>query len=87
MEGLAQRGTLPQNDQMLANPALPDDILREAVPGNIRRAEHFLAFLKRFVQYLKRRMGAQQVGVASLLARLCKVSTTVILSTAWLLLG
>ena len=24
--------------QWLANPALPDDILQEAVPGNIRRA-------------------------------------------------
>jgi DNA excision repair protein ERCC-2 len=30
--------------------------LREAVPGNIRRAEHFVAFLKRFVEYLKTRM-------------------------------
>ncbi len=34
-------------------PALPDDLLKEAVPGNIRRAEHFVAFLKRFVEYLK----------------------------------
>ena len=33
--------------------ALPDDLLKEAVPGNIRRAEHFIAFLKRFVEYLK----------------------------------
>lgn len=33
--------------------ALPDDLLQEAVPGNIRRAEHFVAFLKRFVEYIK----------------------------------
>jgi DNA excision repair protein ERCC-2 len=33
--------------------ALPDDLLKEAVPGNIRRADHFVAFLKRFVEYLK----------------------------------
>lgn len=33
--------------------ALPDDLLKEAVPGNIRRAEHFVAFLKRFIEYLK----------------------------------
>ena len=33
--------------------ALPDDLLKEAIPGNIRRAEHFVAFLKRFVEYLK----------------------------------
>ena len=38
---------------MLKNIALPDDLLQEAVPGNIRRAEHFCAFLKRFVEYLK----------------------------------
>lgn len=32
---------------------LPADLLTEAVPGNIRRAEHFVAFLKRFIEYLK----------------------------------
>jgi DNA excision repair protein ERCC-2 len=31
------------------------------VPGNIRRAEHFVAFLRRFVAYLKQRMEVQQV--------------------------
>ena len=31
----------------------PDDLLKEAIPGNIRKAEHFVAFLKRFVEYLK----------------------------------
>lgn len=36
-----------------ANPVLPDDILQEAVPGNIRKAEHFVAFLKKVVVYLK----------------------------------
>ena len=35
---------------------LPDDLLKEAVPGNIRKAEHFVAFLKRLVEYLKTRM-------------------------------
>jgi hypothetical protein len=33
--------------------ALPEDLLKEAVPGNIRRAEHFVSFLKRFIEYLK----------------------------------
>lgn len=28
-------------------------MLDEAVPGNIRKAEHFIAFLKRFIEYLK----------------------------------
>jgi DNA excision repair protein ERCC-2 len=61
VEGLAQRGNLPGTDTWLANPALPDDILREAVPGNIRRAEHFVSFLKRLVQYLKGRLQTEQV--------------------------
>ncbi|PLW28350.1 hypothetical protein PCASD_17459 [Puccinia coronata f. sp. avenae] len=41
---------------ILGNPVLPEDLLQEAVPGNIRRAEHFTAFLTRFVEYLKTRM-------------------------------
>ncbi|KAK1319632.1 DNA repair helicase UVH6 [Acorus calamus] len=61
VEGLAQRGNLPISDTWLANPALPDDILKEAVPGNIRRAERFLAVLRRLVQYLKGRLQAERV--------------------------
>lgn len=49
------------NDTWLANPALPDDILKEAVPGNIRRADFFLRVLRRFVQYLKGRLETENV--------------------------
>jgi hypothetical protein len=28
-------------------------MIKEAVPGNIRKAEHFVAFLKRFIEYMK----------------------------------
>ncbi|KAN0077292.1 Protein of unknown function (DUF1227) domain containing protein [Tylopilus felleus] len=57
VEGLqeATADTVPE-DAFMANPILPDDLLREAIPGNIRKAEHFVAFLKRFVEYLKTRM-------------------------------
>ncbi|KAI7983378.1 General transcription and DNA repair factor IIH helicase subunit XPD [Camellia lanceoleosa] len=61
VEGLAQRGNLPIADTWLSNPALPDDILKEAVPGNIRRAEHFLSVLRRLVQYLKGRLQTENV--------------------------
>ena len=37
----------------ITSTVLPDDLLKEAIPGNIRKAEHFVAFLKRFVEYLK----------------------------------
>ncbi|VDB82972.1 unnamed protein product [Peniophora sp. CBMAI 1063] len=43
-------------DTFASNPVLPEDLLQEAIPGNIRKAEHFIAFLKRFVEYLKTRM-------------------------------
>lgn len=32
---------------------LPDDVLIEAAPGNIRKAEHFVGLLKRIVEYFK----------------------------------
>jgi hypothetical protein len=50
--------------------ALPDDLLKEAVPGNIRRAEHFVAFLKRFIEYLK-------VGISVLTNRVRRLSLDV----------
>eukprot|EP00250_Pteridium_aquilinum_P029890 c40291_g1_i1 orf=377-2647(-) len=61
VEGLAQQGNLHASDSWLANPSLPDDILKEAVPGSIRRAEHFLDVLKRLLDYLKHRLKAEKV--------------------------
>lgn len=54
VEGL-QEGTDEQSDEdaFMTSPVLPEDLLKEAIPGNIRKAEHFVAFLKRFVEYLK----------------------------------
>ncbi|KAH7558999.1 hypothetical protein BM1_05136 [Bipolaris maydis] len=56
VEGLRAADEARNEEAFMANPALPDDLLTEAVPGNIRRAEHFVAFLKRFIEYLKTRM-------------------------------
>uniref|UniRef100_M4EP04 DNA 5'-3' helicase n=1 Tax=Brassica campestris TaxID=3711 RepID=M4EP04_BRACM len=61
IEGLALRGDLSGTDQWLANPALPNDILKEAVPGNIRRAEHFVHVLRRLLQYLEGRLDTENV--------------------------
>ncbi|KAH9966665.1 DNA repair helicase [Russula dissimulans] len=54
VEGLQEATS--EEDAFMSNPALPEDLLKEAVPGNIRKAEHFVAFLKRLVEYLKTRM-------------------------------
>lgn len=53
VQGLRDADEANDEGAFMRNPALPDDLLKEAVPGNIRRAEHFVAFLKRFVEYLK----------------------------------
>ncbi|KAL7342912.1 hypothetical protein BJY59DRAFT_646468 [Rhodotorula toruloides] len=56
VEGLQAGENAVEDEDFMANPVLPQDLLQEAVPGNIRRAEHFTAFLARFVEYLKTRM-------------------------------
>ncbi|AJV34259.1 AIC_G0016190.mRNA.1.CDS.1 [Saccharomyces cerevisiae] len=45
-----------QEEPFMETPVLPQDLLTEAIPGNIRRAEHFVSFLKRLIEYLKTRM-------------------------------
>lgn len=56
VRGLSTAGLVPQNnvsDLTLANPAVPADVVEETVPGNIRKAEHFVNFLRRFIQFLR----------------------------------
>lgn len=52
VEGL-QEPDETEADTFSTSPVLPEDLLQEAIPGNIRKAEHFMAFLRRFVEYLK----------------------------------
>ncbi|XP_054855633.1 general transcription and DNA repair factor IIH helicase subunit XPD isoform X3 [Eublepharis macularius] len=61
VEGLREANVARETDVYLANPVLPDEVLQEAVPGNIRTAEHFVAFLKRFLEYLKSRLRVHHV--------------------------
>jgi len=59
--GLREQQQRRETEQILANPVLPDNILNEAVPGSIRKGEHFVAFLRRLVEYIKVRMRVQHV--------------------------
>lgn len=61
VEGLRKASADREADIILSNPVLPDEILQEVVPGNIRNAEHFVLFLKRFLEYLKSRLRVQHV--------------------------
>ncbi|KAH9392652.1 General transcription and DNA repair factor IIH helicase subunit XPD [Tyrophagus putrescentiae] len=65
VEGLYEASQAKKADLFLANPVLPADILTEAVPGNIRTAEHFIRFLKYLLEYVKSRLRVQHVTTES----------------------
>ena len=58
--GLIDQGLLqePTQNAGLSSNVLSDDVLNESVPGNIRRAEHFIGFMKKIVEHLKARLRA-----------------------------
>jgi len=58
VHGLAQSGTLPANAELPSNPVLPDEILTQAVPGNLRRADTFVKYLRKLVHHLTQRLNA-----------------------------
>ena len=64
VSGLVNSGGIPaQNvaDQGLANPVLPEDILNAAIPGSIRRAEHFVNFMRIVLEHLQTRLATRNV--------------------------
>jgi DNA excision repair protein ERCC-2 len=64
--GLNARARLAdETDNLLANPVLPADLLKESVPGNIRRANHFLMFLRSWIEFLRKQLRAQSPGQKS----------------------
>lgn len=61
VEGLGRAAAARASDTVMASPVLPDELLQEAVPGSMRKAEHFLALLRRFVEYLRARCKVMHV--------------------------
>jgi len=47
--------------EALANPVLPAQVLEDAIPGQIRRADHFVSFLKRLLDHMKRRLESRKL--------------------------
>jgi len=67
VQGLVNEGLLPAagntatgntqaQDGQLGSSVLSADVLGESVPGNIRKAEHFVGFMKKLVEHLKMRL-------------------------------
>mmetsp|Transcript_25104 Transcript_25104/g.64132 ORF Transcript_25104/g.64132 Transcript_25104/m.64132 type:complete len:817 (-) Transcript_25104:40-2490(-) len=75
VQGLQDAGEIDdQVAERISSPVLPDDIVVEAIPGNIRRAEHFINLMRRVVlflkSYLKERREARTEGALSLQHRM-----------------
>ncbi|KAJ9102663.1 hypothetical protein QFC19_004772 [Naganishia cerealis] len=83
--GLQEANEGREEDDVMANPVLSDDMIKEAVPGNIRKAEHFVAFLKRFIEYMKVRLPRftllSQADDADLAHRFCAERLTSLVRT------
>lgn len=61
LEGLQKLKT--EQDFFLPNPVVSQEILTEAVPGNIRKGEHFVSFLSRLVELFAVRMCSRELVV------------------------
>jgi DNA excision repair protein ERCC-2 len=80
VEGLRVAQERRDNSMVLANPVLPDHVLQEAVPGSIRKGEHFVAFMKRLVEYLKTRLRVAHVVQESPAGFLADIARKVLLA-------
>ena len=58
--GVLDRRLVDRNEYVAA-PVLPEDVLNEALPGNVRRAEHFLAFMTGILQFLRKTIDVENV--------------------------
>lgn len=50
-------------DELLSHPLLKNDTLQEAIPGSIRKAEHFLSFMRRVIVCLKEELNSKEVKI------------------------
>lgn len=56
---------ISSEQEMLSHPILQNDVIREAIPGNIRKAEHFLPLLKKLIIYFKELMKSKELLIMS----------------------
>ncbi|XP_064403887.1 general transcription and DNA repair factor IIH helicase subunit XPD-like [Halichondria panicea] len=77
VEHLQQSRANRETDSQMASAVLPDEVLQEAMPGSIRKAEHFVSFLRRFMEYLKSRLRVTHVVSESPLFFLQHIQQTV----------
>jgi len=65
VKGLVDQDTkgILSERELLAHPLIEKDVIKEAIPGNIRKADHFLAFLRRIIAYLKEELKSKELKI------------------------
>jgi DNA excision repair protein ERCC-2 len=58
---LARDKVIKSEDEMLSHPLLNRDILEERIPGNIRKAEHFMPVLRKLIVYFKQKLATKEL--------------------------
>lgn len=79
MENLREKEREREEDITIVNPGIPEEVLRDAVPGSIRMADHFVRFMMRFSEYIKHRMRTKTVYVESPAAFLRDLQSTLMM--------
>ena len=49
----------------MAHPILANDLSKEAVPGNIRKADHFLPVLRKLIVFFKKLLDSKELQMLS----------------------
>ena len=52
---------LSSEHEVMAHPILANDLSKEAVPGNIRKADHFLPVLRKLIVFFKKLLDSKEL--------------------------
>lgn len=65
MQGLAKENIIKSEMEMLSHPIIQKEVIKEAIPGNIRKADHFLPVLRKLIVYFKKLLSAKELKCLS----------------------
>lgn len=65
VKSMAHTDIIKSESEMLHHPILSTSVIKEAIPGNIRKAEHFLPVLRKLIVYFKKLIADREIKILS----------------------
>ena len=65
MQRLADNKVITSEQEMLSNPVLTQELKTQSIPGNMRRATHFLPVLRKLIVYFKDLLNSKELKMES----------------------